>query len=261
MGNMFRLLRRLVPGRRDAARSTVDVEADARARAEAFWRRWEELLPQISAALGDGVPNRVDHQIAEAVALVHPDLTFSIERGQQGIYALVVTARADPALRVYTDAWMAAAPEADSLWEYHDAVPPVPDPTQVTVNLHGQQYPLEQVRLAARVDEDEGLVDVAVHHPGFAGLEEAERRALTFLPLDAALGERLAADRVGRVEIAEHEPAAAVGLLEFRDMVRRFDAGELASGGGSGGGDVSGGRSDGGGSGRGTGPDVAGSDE
>lgn len=230
---MLKFLRRLVRRSGEDAAATpsaADVDADARARAEAFWRRWEELLPEISAALGDGAVNRVDHQLAEAVALVHPDLSFSIERGQQGIYALVVTARADPALRAYTDAWMAAAPRADSLWEYHDAVPPVPDPTQVTVNLHGQQYPLEEVRVAAQVDDAEGLVDVAVHHPGFAGLAEAERRALTFLPLDATLGERLAADRVGRVETAEQEPAGAVGLLEFRDLVRRFDAGEHHTG-------------------------------
>lgn len=207
-------------------RERVDVATDAEERAEAFWQRWQELLPEVSAALGDEAPNRVDHQLAEAVNALHPHLTFSIERGEDAVYALVISAQADPELRVFTDAWMAAAPMADALWEYHDAVPPVPDPTQVTVNLKGEPYPLSEVRVAPQVDTAEGLVDVAVYHPGFSGLEEAARTALTYLPLDVTLGERLAADRVGRVETAEIEPQGAIGLLEFRELVRGLDDGQ-----------------------------------
>lgn len=201
----------------------ADVTAEAAARAKTFWRRWDELLPELSAALGEGDPQRMDHPLAEAVAIVHPKLTFSLERGTESVYALVVSSQADPELRAYTDAWMAAAPPADSMWEYHDAVPAVPDPTQVTINLREEKYALSEVRLAPQVDEEEGLVDVAVFHPGFRGLDEAAKNALTFLPLDAALGERLAADRLGRVETAENEPRDSMGLLEFRDLVRRLD--------------------------------------
>ncbi|MDR7300791.1 hypothetical protein [Haloactinomyces albus] len=223
---MLRFLRRRRGGDDTSAPSGESGDAERiRVRAEAFWQRWQELLPEVSAALGDGEPHRADHRLAEAVALVHPDLTFSIERGEQAIYALVVSSRADPTLRGHTDAWKAAAPSPDSLWEYHDAVPPVPDPTQVTVNLHGAAYPLAEVRVTPQVDTGAGLVDVAVYHPGFPELPEAERQALTFLPLDATLGERLAADRIGRVETAEREPQGAIGLLEFRGLVRAFDVG------------------------------------
>ncbi|WP_420810201.1 hypothetical protein [Halopolyspora algeriensis] len=221
---MFEFLRRRRGHGISAPVSRSDGQ-QARERADMFWQRWQELLPEVSAALGDGEPHRVDHQLAEALALVHPDLTFSLERGEQAIHALVVSSRADPELRVYTDAWKAAAPPSDSQWEYHDAVPAVPDPTQVTVNLHGTAYPLAEVRVAPQVDTAAGLIDVAVYHPGFAALADAERRALTFLPLEATLGERLAADRVGRVETAEREPQDAIGLLEFRDLVRELDAG------------------------------------
>ena len=200
-----------------------DVAAEATARAKTFWRRWQELLPELSAALGEGDLQRMDHQLSEAVAIVHPELTFSVERGTEAVYALVISSRADPELRARTDAWMAEAPPADSMWEYHDAVPAVPDPTQVTINLREQKYALAEVRLAPQVDEAEGLVDVAVYHPGFRGLDEAAKNALTFLPLDAALGERLAADRLGRVETADDEPRGSIGLLEFRDLVRRLD--------------------------------------
>ncbi|GAA4860935.1 hypothetical protein [Saccharopolyspora rosea] len=214
---MFRFLRR--------KSEDVDPAVDAAERAAVFWRRWRELLPEISSALGDGEPHRVENLVADAVAAVNPGLTFAIERGERAVYALVISAQADPDLRIYTDAWMAAAPAADGVWEYHDAVPPVPDPTEVTVNLRGRQYPMAEVRVAAQVDEAEGLVDVAVYHPGFGDLDEQARRAMTFLPLDATLGERLAAERLGRVETAEQEPQGAIGLLELRDLVRELAAG------------------------------------
>ncbi|MEV0680342.1 hypothetical protein AB0I60_27880 [Actinosynnema sp. NPDC050436] len=185
--------------------------------AEAFWHRWLGLLPEISAALGDGEPHRVEHQLCDLVAALHPDLHFSLERGHRAIYALVISGQEDPRLRPRTDAWAAAAPPEDMIWEYHDSVPPVPDPTLVTVNLGPKAVRLADVRVA--VQHSEGLVDVAVYHPLFADLDDAQRRTLTFLPLDATLGERLAAERLGRVETALTEPEGALTLLELRTLI------------------------------------------
>ncbi|GAA4886709.1 hypothetical protein [Saccharopolyspora cebuensis] len=209
--------------RRRSAPESEPVDADALARE--FWQRWDAMLPEIAAALGDESPQRVEALVADAVAALHPRLTFGIERGEQAVYALVVSGQADPELRRFTDAWKATAPAPGPLWEYHDSVPAVPDPTEVTVNLRGERYPLAEVRVVAQVDEAEGLVDVAVYHPGFAALDDDVKRALTFLPLDAALGERLAADRLGRVETADREPQGAIGLLELRELVRELDRG------------------------------------
>jgi hypothetical protein len=203
---------------------SVPDSPDPRVLAERFWCGWQEMLPEIAAALGDREPGRVENQLCDLVAGVHPDLHFSLERGQRAIYALVVSGQEDPRLRPFTDAWRDAAPPEDSIWEYHDAVPPVPDPTLVTVNLGPHRIHLADVRVVAQVDEDAGVVDVAVHHPVLAELDEAARSALTYLPLDAALGERLAAERLRRVETAEAEPASTIGLLELRTLVR-----ELAS--------------------------------
>ncbi|MBP2338658.1 hypothetical protein JOF41_004836 [Saccharothrix coeruleofusca] len=189
--------------------------------AQRFWERWFELLPQVSAALGDREPHRVENELCELVAGIHPDLHFTVDRGHRAIYALVISGQEDPRLRPYTDAWKAAAPPEDMIWEYHDSVPPVPDPTEVTVNLGARRLPLADVRVVAQVND--GLVDVAVYHPEFAALDEEQRRTMTFLPLDVTLGERLAGERLGRVETATTEPAATIGLLEFRELVRGLD--------------------------------------
>jgi len=192
--------------------------------AEEFWRGWARVLPEVSAALGDGNPMRVESELCDLVAALHPDLHFTVERGQRAIYALVVSGQEDPALRPFTDAWRAAAPHEDAIWEYHDSVPPVPDPTAVTVNLGRHRIPLADVRIVAQVDRADGVVDVAVHHPAMAELDPAARSAMTFLPLDATLGERLAATRLRRVETAEAEPADTIGLLELRELVNGLDS-------------------------------------
>jgi hypothetical protein len=204
--------------RRDPA--PVPDRPDPRALAERFWCGWQEILPEVASALGDREPARVENQLCVLVGDLHPDLHFALERGQRAIYGLVVSGQEDPRLRPYTDAWKAAAPPEDAIWEYHDAVPPVPDPTQVTVNLGAHRIRLADVRVVAQVDEAEGVVDVAVHHPAMAELDTAARSAMTYLPLDAALGERLAAERLRRVETAETEPADTIGLLELRTIVR-----------------------------------------
>lgn len=199
------------------------VPEDPDAAAAEFWRGWFTLLPEVNASLGDREPHRVEHALCRLVAGLHPGLHFSLERGQRAVYALVVTGQEDPALRPYTDAWRAAAPDEDAIWEYHDSVPPVPDPTGVTVNLGEHRISLADVRVVAVVDEVESVVDVVVHHPRLAGLDEAARSAMTFLPLDATLGERLAGQRLRRVEVAESEPEGAITLLELRDLVRGLE--------------------------------------
>jgi len=199
------------------------VPEDPAVAAETFWQGWYDLLPMVSAALGEGEPHRVEHELCQLVEALHPRLHFSLERGRRSIYALVVTGQEDPELRPFTDEWRAAAPPDDAIWEYHDSVPPVPDQTLVTVNLGPHRIPLADVRVVAQVDED--VVDVAVFHPGFRDLDEAARQTMTFLPLDATLGERVAAERLRRVETAEAEPAGAITLLEFRELVRGLGAG------------------------------------
>jgi hypothetical protein len=193
---------------------------DPRAVAEQFWRSWTVVLPMVSAALGDADPRRYEAVMCDLVAGIHPHLQWTIERGQRAVYALVISGQEDERLRPYTDAWKAAAPPEDLMWEYHDSVPPVPDPTEVTVNLGERRVRLAEVRVAARVDEDKGVVDVAVHHPELANLAVEQRTAMVFLALDATLGERLAGRLLRRVEPAEREPENAMDLLQLRDLVR-----------------------------------------
>jgi hypothetical protein len=208
--------------RRRSAAPAESVEDIARARAQRFWTRWSEQLPTISAALGDREPGRVENDLCELVAELHPDLHFALDRGQRAVYALVISGQEDPDLRPFTDAWKAAAPDDNLIWEYHDSVPPVPDPREVTVNLAGHAIRLADVLVVAQVDDDEHVVDVAVYHPELSELDQPSRQALTFLPLDATLGERVAGKRLRRVETALDKPDNAMSLVDFRELVGKL---------------------------------------
>jgi hypothetical protein len=209
--------------RRRIAVSAESVEDIARTRAERFWTRWNEQLPSVSAALGDREPGRVEHDLCDLVADLHPDLHFALDRGQRAVYALVISGQEDPNLRPYTDAWKAAAPQDDLIWEYHDSVPPVPDPREVTVNLGGHAIRLADILVVAQIDEAEHVVDVAVYHPELSELDQPSQQALTFLPLDATLGERVAGQRLRRVETALEKPENAISLIDLRDLVDTLD--------------------------------------
>jgi hypothetical protein len=106
------------------------------------------------------------------------------------------------------------------VWEFHDSVPPVPDPTEVIVNLGQVKVRLGDYRVVAQVDGD--VVDVAVYHPALADLSDQHRQTMTFLPLDVTLGERLAGERLRRVETAQLEPQGTISLLELRTLVREL---------------------------------------
>lgn len=204
--------------RRKADEATPTHVPNAEEAAQRFWERWFELVPVVSAALGDGEPHRVEGELGELVSGLHPDLVFSLEEGHLAMYALVITGQEDPRLRPYTDAWIKAAPPADMVWEFHDSVPPVPDPTEVVVNLGEVKMRLGDYRIVAQVDGE--VVDVAVYHPALAELTEQQRQTMTFLPLDVTLGERLAGERLRRVETAQLEPEGTISLLELRSLVR-----------------------------------------
>jgi hypothetical protein len=85
---------------------------------------------------------------------------------------------------------------------------------------------LADILVVAQVDDAEHVVDVAVYHPELAELDQPSQQALTFLPLDATLGERVAGQRLRRVETALEKPENAISLIDLRDLVGRLDTPE-----------------------------------
>lgn len=181
-----------------------------------FWRRWAELRTEVASALDSDETAGVEARVAAAVSTMDRRLGWSMGSGDRSPYALMVTGEGDRRLRTLTDAWLAAAP-ADDGWEYHDAAPAHDDPSEVTLAIGEHNLALAEVRVTAQLSGD--LVHVAVFHPAMAQLSGAQRDALSFVPLDVALGERLVEQRIGRVEPVDTEPPGATDLVGLRALV------------------------------------------
>lgn len=208
-----RMVRRALPASRAGAGLAEAVDA--------FWWRWRMMRPAVAAALDADQTDRIEPMVAAAVAALDRRLGWSVGTGERSRYGLMVTGEGSATLRAITDAWLAAAPPADAEWEYHDAAPAHDDPSEVTLVLGDLQVSLSEIRVAAQPDGD--LVNVVVFHPAMARLRGPDRDALSFVPLDVALGERLVERRIGRVEPVDAEPPGALDLVGLRTLVSSLD--------------------------------------
>jgi hypothetical protein len=146
-------------------------------------------------------------------------LGWELAAGETTEHVLVVTAEGDPSGRALARRVVLAAPGADATWSYVDTRPPAPDPESVVVTVgDAQDIELAQVRVSARMAS--GRFDVLVHHPSFADLPEDGRAMVTFLALDAALGEVDTELWLGEVQPVEFPPLDGFGLTALRSVVQ-----------------------------------------
>jgi hypothetical protein len=201
--------------RRSRALQVPSAEAIA-----GFWRWWTTEGARHCAHLLDGgnAPALVP-VIGPALERVHPDLAWEVGPGRGG-WRLVVTADGDPALRATARRWLRAAPAPDGQWEYADTRQPAADAESGRLHIGGTDMAFADLRTGWRVDEDRLRVDVAVHHPEFATLDEARRREIAFLALDALLGEEAVELWVGEVTAVADEPIGASTLAPLRRAVQ-----------------------------------------
>jgi hypothetical protein len=88
----------------------------------AFWSWWPAAHGRIEAAIGGGgFPKALVSEIAARVGAIDADLDWELSPGNVAQHAFCLSAKGDPVLRRTTERWLAAAPAADSTWEFHPA--------------------------------------------------------------------------------------------------------------------------------------------
>lgn len=179
-----------------------------------------------TGALARHDPLSVSDQISRAVEGVHPELAWELSGGDVSEHVLVVTAAGNPDLRAEARRWLLAAPAADETWSYADFRPPVEDPEGIRLSSgNGPEIDYAQLRVTAR--KAGTRFDVTVFHPVFADLDPHARLQVTFLALDAALGEHDVELWIGEVNATEHSMVDAFGLSALRAVVRDLKAGHV----------------------------------
>ena len=193
-----------------------------------FWDWWSSEGHALAEQSLDGrlEPEVFATAMSERVHAVGA-LAWELAAGETSKHVLVISPEGDPTLRALARRMVLAAPEADETWSYVDARPPVPDPESVVLSSDGADLAFSQVAVAARMNN--GRFDVEVHHPAFPDLPEEARTQITFLALDAALGEIDTELWLGEVRPIEFPPLDGFGLTALRSVVqdlkrRRLDA-------------------------------------
>jgi hypothetical protein len=188
---------------------------------EAFWTWWASARDGITAAIEDGsVPSHAD-EISAHVRRLDPHLAWELAPGRIARHALVVTPEGNPEIRPKALAWLAAAPPADPVWEYHAA-------RQAgllhTLAIGGASVDLEDVRAIAGWDATRERLDVRLWHPAFTAVPEAVGRQIAFLFLDNLLGEDDVERWIGSIELLEAETVGRTPAELHDEVARRAAA-------------------------------------
>ena len=184
---------------------------------DAFWTWWATARAPIAAAIADGsVATHVD-EISRQVHRLDRRLAWELAPGTTARHALVVTPEGNPETRPTAMAWLAAAPPADAVWEYHAARAPGP---LHTLAIAETTVDLEAFRAIAGWDATHERLDVRLWNPAFAAAREPVRRQMALLFLDRLLGEDDAERWIGSIDILDAETGGRTPA-ELRDEVAR----------------------------------------
>lgn len=204
--------------------SPADVRAAQDAAIAEFWAWWAGDGSARAARLfdGGGAPEELDalaEDLGARVQAIAP-LAFETGAGRAARHLLVVTAAGNPELREVTRRWLDAAPAPDDAFEYAIWRQPVQGAVDLVIEYG--DWPVALGEAAARLEVDGGLVHVEVFHPRFAQMPDEDRGQVSFLFLDALIGERAVEERVGEVSWSTTRADDAVALTELVAVVGRL---------------------------------------
>ncbi|MDO5066689.1 MAG: hypothetical protein Q4D96_05380 [Propionibacteriaceae bacterium] len=185
-------------------------------RVQQFWSWWGEHHIEVARALATGEQiDRIAEELTARLRQIDQRLAWEVGQGDGGsAMVFVVSAEGEPALRATARRVVLAAPPADAQWSYTDLKQPK---ASAVLRFAGHDLDFNDARVV--IDQDHTKVHLEVWHPIFAKVDEQLRLQLTFLMLDAAVGEERIELWVGGVDAAEEEPEGAVPLSQVQRAI------------------------------------------
>jgi len=184
-----------------------------------FWAWWNDAGASMCAsAVGTDDTEAMAEALALRVDAIDDGLAWEIAAGSSSAHVLVVSPDGDPELRALARRWLKAAPEANFVWSYADSRQPVSDLAGCELQIAGRDIALSDVVVG--VQRRTSRLDVTAYHPVMSELNDHEQMRLTFLALDAALGEEATETWIGELSPATAPPLDGFGLSGLRATVR-----------------------------------------
>jgi hypothetical protein len=189
--------------------------AAQRDRIAAFWSWWSGGGAEAaSRAIEAGDTDALLRLTTDRVDALDPRLAWEYGAGPDGSTSLAVTAGGDPEVRALARRWLLAAPRTDG-WTFHDLRQPAPDGTVLTFGADR----FADVDVVVATVRRGPVIDVEVHHPGFAAIPAEAAAQIAFLMLDNAVGEEAVELWVGRVEPVTVVPKDGVPLAHLPGVI------------------------------------------
>ena len=184
----------------------------------AFWEAWSPLQTRLEEELVDGRYGEGTTELTELTEAIDPDLEWDLMPGQEAVYALCLSAAADPGLRPLTERWRRAGPAPDTIWEYHPARIAV-EPAAVMVGEIGIHPRDATVVMEPDLSTEE--LNLTVGHPDFGRMDETLQLQVVFRLLDDLLGEDGMEFWVGSVDVVPHPLPWGIPFLDLAREVGR----------------------------------------
>lgn len=188
---------------------------------DAFWAFWATAGHEVARSFAARKPmsKELIAGFSEHVHAIDPSLDWEFGPGVISDHHFCISGKGDPVLRAICERWLAKAPERTTTWEFHAARQPHRGPG-LKLSIDGHDVALDELAAGATVDESREVIDLELHHPVFADIEDEELRArIAFIGLDTLLGEDRVERWLGAIELARERPDDAVTLAELRGQV------------------------------------------
>lgn len=196
-----------------------DTQRVSEPKIRAFWTWWLEHRASIAAARVGG-DHAYRHEVAQAVAQLHPKLGWDVTPGRVANAALCFTSLGDPAVRRAAVTVADAAPPADADWEVHaHRIAVSGDPGAIVLRADRREIAFSQARVAVRPVDASEQIDLDVWHPALAGWHDKARQLTLHQLLDVTLGEDGVGRWVRRAALVDAAPLLSCSLLQLRQVV------------------------------------------
>ncbi len=185
---------------------------------DAFWEAWPQLRSPLEEEMEAGHYGEGTEELTELTKAIDPYLEWDLMAGRSGLYALCLSAAADPALRPLTEKWLRAGPAADTTWEYHAArIAVEPAPRFIgTIGIHPRD-----LTVVVEPDPSTEELNLTLGHPDFARMDETLQLQSAFRLLDDLLGEDGMEMWIGSVDVVPHPLPWGMPFLDMAGEVDR----------------------------------------
>ncbi len=168
-----------------------------------FWAFWRKNCQAIAAAIEDGNLPDWTTPINDLVKDIDPDLDWEFGTGQVAEHYFCTSSKGDLRGRIVAERWLAVAPAADDIFEFHASRPGGGHMPDATLRFGEHEIALDDFRFAIAVDQPRRSANIRVWHPVFASCPDDLKPMATFIALDSVLGEDGVENWIGSVDLAE----------------------------------------------------------